>query len=323
MLSSWNQSVLAPRVHAWCAQWQSRRKKQPQVLSQAAHCRALSLYLREPCAAMRGLLRRHARYQRRLDYNRHHVLSSAQLQRLQQSFEFSQQQAYAQLLHSDPRSRIVAAFHCGDYVFGMNAFVSSVIHDGMVKVLSQRAATAAHWQNIRTAFGAGARGQEAELLRVDTAPTDLSAFLRARNNTLLLFCDLPAGNGERIKVKFLGRDTWFPRGATTLAVANRVPLLPVISLPQGRGNQILLFPQLESASSSGVNTDANADTDINTNTNTNSHVDEAIALRVQRLTQSLADILEQVVLLDPVHWRYLPSLPLYFTAPPHLHGGNL
>jgi len=296
MLSIWNHSVLAPRVHAWCVQWQSRQNNQQQLLSQYAHCRALSLYLREPCDEVRRVLRRHARYHQRLEYNRHHFLSTSHLQHLQKSFQFSQQQEYAQLLHADPRSRILAAFHCGDYVFGMNAFVCSVAHSGMVRVLSQRAASAAHWQNIRTAFGTGARGPEAEMLRANTTQTDLSAFLRASNNTLMLFCDLPAGNGECIKVKFLGRDAWFPRGAATLAVANRVPLLPLICLPQGRRNQIVLFPQLESSS------------------NNNSH--EPIAVRVQRLTQSLANILEQVVLLNPAHWRYLPSLPLFFTAPP-------
>lgn len=253
---------------------------------------ALSIYLREPCEQVRRVLNRHVRLQQRLDHQRQQLLSKSQLQRLQQSFSFPSQQAYSQLLASDSRSRILAAFHLGDYVFGMNALVASVPHRGVVRVLSQQAATANQWQNVRAAFGARTHGPEAELLTANTAPSQLSTFLRKRGSTLLLFCDLPVGNGELVKVRFLGRDAWFPRGAATLAVANRVPVLPVITFRQGRRNQIAVLPQLESVPKH--------------------HAGERSSHRVQQLTQALVNILQQFFLWSPEQWRFLQSLPLYF-----------
>lgn len=256
---------------------------------------ALSLYLREPCQQVRTLLSRHARLQKQLDYKRHHLLSISQLQRLRKSFGFPGQAAYASLLARDSRARILATFHMGDYVFGMNALIASTPHAGLVRVLSQRAASTQHWQNVRKSFGTLTPGPKVELLTANTSQLQLSAILRERGNTLLLFCDLPAGNGELIKVKFLGRDAWFPRGAATLAVMNRVPLLPVITFRINQRNQIVMLPQLESRP--------------------NLARGEQSLQCIQRLTQEITNILEAVFIAFPDQWRFLPCLPLYFSAP--------
>lgn len=274
-------------------EWQARRHHAQQF--DARNCAALSCYLREPRHTVRRLLASHHRYQRRLDQQRHQCLSLTQLQRLRRSFCFPQQQAYADLLAADPRSRILAAFHFGNYVYGMNALLASVAHPGLVKVLSQRGASAVHWQNIEAAFGGRAPAQEVEWLSNSLEPAALSAFLRVTGNTLILFCDLPPGNGELSEVQFLGRTAWFPKGAATLAVTNRVPLLPVITLQQGRQNHIVLLPQIESTPLSGSG--------------------ERSAACIERITQSLVNLLAQVLLHSPEQWRYLQGLPMYFHAP--------
>ena len=276
----------------------------------ASALNALSLYLREPHRRVESLLAENARLQSRLDCNRSHLLSMPQLQQLTQSFRISEPEIYRRLLADDSRSRILAAFHLGDYVYGLNALVASVPHTGLVRVLSQRAASTEHWRNIERAFNGRVPGQEAEWLIGNRNPAELSALLRRRGNTLVLFCDLPAGSGVVTQVKFLGRDAWFPRGAASLAVMNRVPLLPVFCYTAGQcskglhhkekpfnkqQSEVFVLPQLESAP--------------------RIRQGENHTQCIQRLTQTLVQILEEVLIRAPEQWRYLPCLPRYFYDP--------
>lgn len=291
---------------------------------------ALSLYLREPRRRVESLLVKNTRLQSRLDFNRDHRLSIPHLQQLAQSFRISEPEAYCRLLADDSRSRIIAAFHLGDYVYGMNALLASVPHTGLVRVLSQRAACAEHWRNIERAFNGRVPGQEAELLVGDTTPAQLSALLRGRSNTLLLFCDLPVGNGVVTRVKFLGRDAWFPRGAATLAVMNRVPLLPVFCYTGG------LYRNEQHLNEQHFNKQHFNERHFNeqrcNKPHFNRHQSEVFVLPqlecaprvrqgesytqcIQRITQALVMILEEVLICAPEQWRYLAYLPRYFSDP--------
>jgi len=252
--------------------------------------RLLSVFLREPCQHIKHIQVKHERLQRRLECRRNQSQTSSQLRRYLRRFHFPQQQSYQNLLASDPRSRILVSFHFCDYIYGLHFLVNKVQHPGQVKVLSQRAGSALYWQNMRSAFGSRTVTSNVELLVKSHDVLSLSEFLRCAHNTLIMFCDLPAGCGEQTRVQFLQREAWFPKGPATLAVLNRVPLLPVIIAMRGREQHIVLYPQLEVAPIH----------------------EEKYPDCINRLTQNLVAILEQHLLSSPESWRYLQRLPLYF-----------
>lgn len=134
---------------------------------------ALSIYLREPRRRVQALLAKNTHLQSRLDFNRDNLLSTSQLRRLKKSFQISDREAFRRLLTDDSRSRIIAAFHLGDYVYDMNVLMASVQHTGLVRVLSRLAASAEHWLNMQRAFNGRVLGQEAEWLVGNTSPAEL------------------------------------------------------------------------------------------------------------------------------------------------------
>ena len=290
------QAGISPGLHAlWRPvqglPWHSASRAQRKL--QADYARLLSVYLREPSTEIQRLLTLHARFQQQLECRRNQCQSVSSMRQHLRRFHFSQHADYARLLRADLRSRIVVTYHCGDFVYGMHTLVHSAPHPGQVKVLSLASASAACWHNVRAGFGAQAHGPEAELLIAATSAADVSAYLRSGSNTLLVFCDLPAGNGAVASVKFLRRTAWFPKGPATLAVLNRVPLLPVITYTHRGQNEIVLFPQIESARETG----------------------EPLSACVSRITQQLIDILERFFIQYPAQWRYLQALPRYFEPP--------
>ncbi|MEQ9022748.1 MAG: hypothetical protein RLN82_08330, partial [Pseudomonadales bacterium] len=80
------------------------------------------------------------------------------------------------------------------------------------------------------------------------------------------------------------------RGPATLALVNRVPILPVIVFKLDGRDRIFVEPQLEPLLEPG----------------------ETLAVAVRRVTQSLVELLEKYLILDPTQWRYLKLLPRYF-----------
>jgi len=250
----------------------------------------LSVFLREPRQHIDRLQSRHDRLQARLEYNRHHPQTDSHLKRHILRFHFPQKVDYEKLLAVDSRSRILASFHFGDYVYGMHFLANNIEHPGPLKVLSQQPGSSIYRANIHAAFGVDSANEGAELLSDRQDVAALSAFLRQQQSTLILFCDLPSGCGERVCVNFLQRSAWFPRGPATLAVINRVPILPVITVAQGQKHYLILYPQLETAA----------------------QPEESLPDCIARITQCLVAILETHFRDSPEAWRYLRLLPAYF-----------
>jgi lauroyl/myristoyl acyltransferase len=119
----------------------------------------------------------------------------------------------------------------------------------------------------------------------------LSTLLRRGNCTLVLFCDVSAECGARTAVRFLGRQAWFSRGPATLAVINRVPLVPVLCTNDANQSWIDITSPLDPVP----------------------HADESVRDCVDRLTQQLVSHFEDYFRASPEQWRYLHQLPLYFT----------
>jgi len=256
-------------------------------------CPAVAFWLRVPERDCLRLLRDNKTFLRQVEKRRNQRQSRFSLQRHLQCWQFPQQQTYCQLLAQDPRSRIIVSFHFGDFVYGMNLLLREEVSQRPCRVLTLQQSSPAYFENMAKAFGdCGARPQHQLAVSATTMP-ELSSFLRNSRGTLVTFCDLPPGFGACSEVDFLGRRAWFPRGAATLALRNRVPLLPAVCCWHRGEHQVLLASQIEPEE----------------------YRQQDAATAAQAITQRLVMLLEDCVQQFPEQWRYLAALPGYFQPP--------
>ncbi len=256
----------------------------PELQSAVATC------LREPLNVTRTLLRSNRVFVAASDKRRHTPVSKRSLRNHLSGFCFPQQELVADLMHNDPRSRIIAAYHFGDYVYGMHYFATRFRNEQEFSYLSLESGNDTYFRNLRHAFGKDALGRDAQYVRSRTGATKLSSLLKRQSHNLILFCDLPCERGEDTEVDFLYRPARFCRGPATLALVNRVPILPVINFRDGNRHSIWAAPQIEPELGRT----------------------ESLADAVRRVTHSLVNVLEKFLTLDPAQWRYLEILPRYF-----------
>ena len=254
------------------------------------HSTCISIYLRESLRYTEIILLKNAFFQKRLQYRRNQTLDDLSLKNHIGRFDFEQQQEYSMLVSQDKRSRILACYHFGDFVYAMNYIVSLEAISRKGLLLSQSEATSQYFDNMERAFGKKVTGTDSQIICSKLDITRLSSLLRKGNSTLVLFCDLPNGYGEQVRVKFLNRSAWFPKGPAVLALVNKVPLLPSISYYDGKRHKIELANQIEPY--------------------TLNH--ESLEDGVIRITQELVDFFEYFLYRYPEQWRFLQKLPLYF-----------
>lgn len=250
----------------------------------------IAFYLRESTNSVESILARNAIFFRQLELRRDRRVARKRIVKHCREFRIGRRQDYRNLLRADKRSRILASYHFGDYVYGMNAFACLEDPKRQRYVLSQSAAKSTYFENLRNGLGASAIDRTAELICSETKAEELSRLLRNGNSTLVLFCDLPIGFGEWVEVKFLGRIARFPKGPALLAISNKAPLLPVINFNDGSVNRIELGVQIEPRL----------------------NCDESLQAGVTRITQDLIHFFEHFVKKYPEQWRYLANLPAYY-----------
>lgn len=253
--------------------------------------RIVSFFLREPLSIAEVILRSNAKFLNRIEYRRDHIIGKREIRQHAASFELAQGKNFSNLIERDKRSRILAAYHFGDFIYGMNYLVALDAPERRRVVLSQARSKPNYTENMCNAFGAKAVSRIMQLICNDTSMATLSALLRRGSCTLVMFCDLPTGSGEVVQVKFMNRAAWFPKGPATLAIVNRTPLLPVINYSCRGINKIDLAPQIESELLPG----------------------EGFETGVKRITQQLISYFEGFFVRFPEQWRYLQKLPLYFS----------
>ncbi len=269
-------------------------------LSQALYARPtrdceqqIAVVMREPVEVVRYLLARNRRHNSDFEGRRNIVGLPRQVRSYCESFRIQQRQDYLHLIRNDNRSRVVASFHFGDFLYGAASLFSL---DGASRknlVLSLNRSAGASYANLTSGFGPEAPGCESELLLHQSDSARLSQLLRADDTSLLLFCDVPPGLNETVHVRFLNRPASFSIGPALLALANRVPLLPLINYHDGQYNHVRLGRQIEPL------------------------LGESESLRggARRVTQELLSFFEGFFLESPQQWRFLPLLPLYFSKP--------
>lgn len=253
----------------------------------------IAFAFRQSTSAINSLLAKNRLHNCRFEQRRNKVGRGPLVQRYCEGFKIPQREDYLDLIQKDERSRIVASFHCGDFLFGSASLFSLDSNKRRKYVLSLNRSSPACYANLAAGFGHKAVGPECELLLCETDSSKLSQILRAGNASLLLFCDVPPGLNEAIEVKFLNRHAWFSIGPAILALANRVPLLPLLNYSTGNSSYLRLGNQIEP--------------DLLPS--------ETLREGAERITQRLVSLFESAFLESPEQWRFLSLLPRYFTKP--------
>lgn len=269
------------------------RCRQRQASSNALLHDAIAHYLRLPTSESRQRLIANRRFLAPVEARRKRCQSAWRLRRHRRQWCDSDLEAYRQLLSQDPRSRLVATYHFGDFAFGLNSLLREDPADRECIVLTQQTSDDAYFSNMQRAFGDRATTAQQQWPVADLCSANLSAKLRKQSVTMVTFCDLPPTFGATTSVQFLDRRARFPRGAAALALRYKLPLLPVVCYHSAGRHRIVISSQIEPLPAPG----------------------ESMSESVSCLTQQLVDQLQRYVRWAPQQWRFLGSLPSYFSVP--------
>lgn len=250
----------------------------------------LSGLLRRPIQEVRGILAKNRLYNQQIEQKRTRVSPPELIRAYCKSFNLLQGKEYLELIGLDSRSRILASFHFGDFIYGSNSLLALDNPSRTKLVLSQDAGSDAYFENLFSGFGKSVLGRSSELLYAETTSLELSRRLRNEATTLLLFCDMPPAFNETVVVNFLKRPARFSVGPAVLAIANNVPLLPIISFYDGKANRVRCSPQIEPTLYPG----------------------ETIRSGAERITQRVISFFEATLECYPEQWRFTGLLPIYF-----------
>lgn len=251
----------------------------------------ISVYLREPVLITARALNKNIQFLQKVEYLRNHRQSETAIKRHVAGFRIPQQPEFEALQKYDPRSRIVASFHFGDFIYGVHKLMCLQQDVGKTLVLSQKQSTPAYLNNMALGFGDKAATAGNQLLRDQIGVREMASFLRLPKSTLVMFADLPSGYGSTVETQFLGRKACFSKGIALLALTCHTPILPVICFKSNREHQILLGKQIEPSALQG----------------------ESRQQTIARITQQQIHFFEYFFKLHYEQWRYLQHLPDYFT----------
>lgn len=255
---------------------------------------AISVYLREPLTRTFDVLKENQIFLRKVEKTRNNYVSAATLKTHIDSIDVLYSNQFIDLCQQDSRSKIIASFHFGDFLYGLNKLVALQPTGRITKVLSQSEYSAAFLENMLRGFGKDVPGAESQLVLGQVQPRDLSAFLRGKNTSLVMFADLPSSYGETVAVNFLGRLAWFPKGIALLSLSNKVPIVPVICYANGMRNYVEIGKQIEPVRLKGESKEG----------------------AILRITQLSVEFFEYFFKQHQEQWRYLSALPSYFVEPP-------
>ncbi|MFT4886744.1 MAG: lauroyl/myristoyl acyltransferase [Pseudohongiellaceae bacterium] len=252
----------------------------------------IAFFLREPIHATAKALIKNRAFLDNIERLRNSVQSTAAASTFARRIQIPQYCQIRELLNRDQRSRIVASFHFGNFVYGLHKFVCLQREISNTAVLSQTKSSTEYIENMTRAFGGKGAGLGNQMLLDKVDVLGLSQFLRKSNRCLVMFADLPSEFGQTIEVEFLGRKAAFSKSIALLALTNKVPILPVICFKDGDTHQIEIGRQIEPRIKDG----------------------ESRADAVTRMTQLQIDFFQYFFNCHSEQWRYLNHLPEYFTG---------
>jgi len=256
-------------------------------------CVQLSILLREPLDRTKNIVKKNMIEMDIIEHRRNRRRSYREIHQYRKLFRWRRKNEYLKQAHRDKRSRVIAAFHFGDFVHALQFFVNHGTGDRRSLVLRQQADSINAQANAAMELSNPNLRRATQLLTHELDPPALVATLRKGNTTLIIFCDLPREYGQVIEVIFLGRRAWFPKGPALIALVSKVPLFGFITYQEGGYNVI----EINSVSEARIN------------------AGESLEQATRRLTQLLVNLLEVNLRRCPEQWRYLKKLPGYFVAP--------
>lgn len=250
----------------------------------------IAFYLREPLQATVAILRVNQLFLAKVEKLRNSVQSPSSIVRHVQRFHIPQQTEISSLLSNDRRSRIIASYHFGDFVYGLHKLLCLQDDPSKTLVLSQSTSSPEYIKNMASGFGDKGAGSQNQALLANTDVRHLCEFLRIPMQCLVMFADLPREFGESVDVEFLGRKAAFPKSIALLSLVNKVPILPVICFQEGGVHRVEAGRQIEPRLLDGeTRTDA-----------------------VNRITQLQINFFQYFFTQHKEQWRYLHHLPKYF-----------
>ncbi|MFK7863501.1 MAG: hypothetical protein AB8B95_04645 [Pseudohongiellaceae bacterium] len=250
----------------------------------------LSFYLREPLKETQELLNRNEKHLQKVEILRNHPQRHSTLVEHIKKIHVPQESHFKHLDAADETPKIIVSFHFGDFIYGVHKLLSSQESTANTLVLSQKKSTEQYLKNMKSAFGENSASLENQLLLDEVTIKDLMVFLRRPKSRLVMFADLPSAYGETTEINFLGRKAFFPRSIGLLALASKVPILPVICINANTGHRVEIGKQIEP----------------------NAVFNETKADAITRITQTQIDFFEYYFLQDKSQWRYLQYLAQYF-----------
>lgn len=251
----------------------------------------VAFFLREPVQATTRILRRNKAFLDHIETLRNSPQSPAVAAKIAKDIQIPQHCEISELLALDKRSRIVACFHFGNFVYGLHKLLCLQPDTSNTAVLSQNKSTSDYIDNMTSAFGKKGVRLENQMLLDKVDVRGLSGFLRNPNRCLVMFADLPSGFGKTVEVEFLGRKAAFSKSIALLSLTNNIPVLPVICYEDGETHQVEIGRQIEPLTREG----------------------ETRADAVTRITQIQLDFFQHFFVRHKEQWRYLNHLSKYFT----------
>lgn len=172
----------------------------------ASHLLAcLSRCLGEPAGECQRILGANSRYLEAVERFLNAPQSQACLNRHVASFQFAQKDQLDFLDRHDRRSRLIASYHAGDFIYGANVYANHESSAISQFVLLQHKPGKNFQRNLDLAFGKQQTKQRIPLQLESFNYLGFRKTLRTRRTSLLIFADLPFGFG--IRVLTIGRAT--------------------------------------------------------------------------------------------------------------------
>lgn len=153
---------------------------------------------RQPSHFVNACLAKNRIYNSRFEQRRNQLGRVALVRRYCESFHIPQREEYLDLVRLDTRSRIVASFHCGDFLFGSANLLGLDARTRKKYVVSLNRSSSACYLNLAAGLRENTANPDCEILLDETSSSDISQKLRAGNTSILLFCDLPPGLNENV-----------------------------------------------------------------------------------------------------------------------------
>ena len=250
----------------------------------------LSRLFHEPEARIGEMLKQHYfyfefNYAKRLLHRSH---SWQQQQQLNQ-FQWSEAQAYADLMAKNSGSIVLATIHMGDFVGAFHK-ISTVTGDTRQTISLQRE----YSNDVHNDFTIVDSSKHHALLHGRFSTIDIVSALRSGRHILSMLFDLKDDFGASTTVNFFGTPCRFVKGPAQLVIMGGAPIIPFVTYEQDGIDIIDMHELIDTSVLAG----------------------ESLTEATLRITQLLIVLAEKWILANPAQWKYLLSVFSYCAKKP-------